>query len=243
MNLIDDRSAAFREALAAAPALDAQVPTCPEWTLHDLAQHLGQGQRFWAAIVTAGAAETPPPRPTEPAPTDREELIAWFADSTAELLAALRETGPDAPCWTWWTLGQSPQNTAGAARRRLNETAVHTYDARLTAGLPTELPREVALDSVEEFLLTCCSTTVAWPHTPATLAFQATDGPTWYLALSATGAHATRTPATPAAPDATIRGTADELIRMLYGRLPIDSLPIDGDAAIFHQLNDWEPEE
>ncbi|RPE27583.1 maleylpyruvate isomerase family mycothiol-dependent enzyme [Kitasatospora cineracea] len=249
LSLLEDRSTAFREALAAAPGLDVKVPTCPEWTLYDLAQHLGQGQRFWSAIVAAGASETPPPRPTGAAPTDREALIAWFAESNEQLLAALREAGPEAPCWGWWELAQSPRNTTGAVRRRLNETAVHAYDAQLAAGVAAELPREVALDSAEEFLLTCCSTTVAWPHTPAVLAFQATDGPTWQLTLSANGAHATRTPTAPGAatpgaatPDATIRGTAAELLAVFHGRTPIEALHLEGDAELFHQLYDWDPE-
>lgn len=48
LRLIDERSTAFRATVASAPSLDAQVPTCPEWTLFDLAQHLGGGDRFWA---------------------------------------------------------------------------------------------------------------------------------------------------------------------------------------------------
>lgn len=59
LRLIDERSTAFRAAVAAAPSLDVQVPTCPEWTLFDLIQHLGGGDRFWAAVVGAGPAEAP----------------------------------------------------------------------------------------------------------------------------------------------------------------------------------------
>ncbi|WP_033219834.1 maleylpyruvate isomerase family mycothiol-dependent enzyme [Kitasatospora phosalacinea] len=240
LSLLDDRSAAFRAALAAAPALDAEVPTCPGWTLHELAQHLGRGQRFWAEIVAAGPAETPPPRPDETAPADREALIAWHAASTDLLLEALRAAGPGAPCWTWWGPAQSPQDSTAAARRRLHETAVHTYDAQLAAGVPAAVPAEVALDGVEEFLLICCSTTVPWPHAPAVLAFRATDGPAWYLDLSPAGVRATR--ATAAAPDGTLRGTAAELLAVLYGRTPIDALPVEGAAEPFHQLYAWDPE-
>ncbi|GAA5030566.1 hypothetical protein [Streptomyces siamensis] len=38
---------------------------------------------------------------------------------------------------------------------------MHTYDAQLTVGAPLPLPYEVALDGVEEFLSTICTTTVA----------------------------------------------------------------------------------
>jgi hypothetical protein len=59
LKLIDERSSVFRAAIQSAPDLDAQVPTCPEWTLLDLARHLGGGQRRWAAVVTAGGALQP----------------------------------------------------------------------------------------------------------------------------------------------------------------------------------------
>ena len=68
LRLIDERSTAFRAAVAAAPGLDAQVPTCPEWTLFDLVQHLGGGDRCWAAIVGAGPADAPPAEAAARAP-------------------------------------------------------------------------------------------------------------------------------------------------------------------------------
>ena len=58
LELVDGRSAAFRSALAG--ALDERVPGCPDWTGRDLIGHLGEVQRFWAAIgwtmLLAGAA-------------------------------------------------------------------------------------------------------------------------------------------------------------------------------------------
>jgi hypothetical protein len=33
LRLVDERSTAFRAAVASAPTLDMQVPTCPGWTL------------------------------------------------------------------------------------------------------------------------------------------------------------------------------------------------------------------
>src|SRR3954451_17776323 len=89
LRLIDERSTAFRAAIAAAPSLDVQVPTCPEWTLFDLVQHLGDGRRRWAANVAAGPADASATVPAPVAPREREALLAWFAASTAELLDAL----------------------------------------------------------------------------------------------------------------------------------------------------------
>ncbi|MEE3922373.1 hypothetical protein V2I01_41020 [Micromonospora sp. BRA006-A] len=61
-------------------------------------------------------------------------------------------------------------------RHQLQEITVHTYDAQLTVGAPRPLPVEVALDGVEDFLSTCCATTVPWPYEPAVLDYHLTEG-------------------------------------------------------------------
>lgn len=256
LRLIDERSTAFRAAVSAAPSLDVQVATCPDWTLFDLVQHLGEGRRRWAATVAAGPGAAPPARSgskgASAAPRERDALLAWLAASTQQLLDALREAGPDRACWTWWGTSQSPQTCGAVARHQLQEMTVHTYDAQLTVGAPQPLPDEVALDGVEEFLSTCCATTSAWPHEPAAVDYHTTEGRSWRLWLSADGARTARLPqpgtrgATVAgehAADASARGTASELVLTLYGRVAVDSLKLDGDRRLFDQLIAWDPTE
>ena len=246
LRLIDERSTAFRTAIASAPSLDVQVPTCPEWTLLDLVHHLGEGRHAWAATVAAGptataksAAEDAPT-----APQEREAMLAWLAESTRELVDALREAGPDRGCWTWWGASQSPRTCGAVARHQLQQIAVHTYDAQVTVGSPQPLPAEVALDGVEEFLSTCVATTSAWPHKPTAFDFHATEGRSWRLTLDDTGARVTRLPVVgPDAPGVSVHGTANELVLFVYDRIPGDTLRIDGDATLFDLLREWEPEE
>jgi uncharacterized protein (TIGR03083 family) len=247
LRLIDDRSAAFRAAVAAAPDLDAQVPTCPGWTLFDLVRHLGEGRRKWAAIVAAGPASSPPDRSvwgSPAAPQDREALLDWWTASAQRLLDALREVGPDRGCWTWWDTSQSPQTSGAGARHQLQEIAVHTYDVQVILGAPQPLPDEVALDGVDEFQTTCCATTIAWPHEPAVVHYHATEGRSWRLDLSAEGAKVTHLPATMVGedPDASLRGTASDLVLAFYNRIPVDSLELGGDRRIFDQLIAWDPD-
>ncbi|MEW2414254.1 maleylpyruvate isomerase family mycothiol-dependent enzyme [Streptomyces sp. NPDC046866] len=248
LRLIDERSTAFRAAIASAPSLDVQVPTCPEWTLFDLAQHIGEGRRDWAATVAAGPAPAKSAAEGAPAaPREREALLAWLAESTDQLLDALREAGPDRGCWAWWETLQSPHTAGAVARHQLQQMAVHTYDAEITVGAPLPLPDEVALDGVDEFLSTCVATTSAWPHKPAVIDFHATEGRSWRLSLSAAGARTVRLPGTAPAPDGTVffslRGTANELVLSLYDRIPVDSLATDGDRGVFAQLSAWDPDE
>ncbi|RSS99061.1 maleylpyruvate isomerase family mycothiol-dependent enzyme [Streptomyces sp. WAC07149] len=247
LRLIDERSTAFRAVVASAPDLDVQVPSCPEWKLFDLVRHLGGGDRFWAAIVGAGPADGPPAeaaaaRAALVLPREREALVAWLDESTRQLLDALREAGPDAGCWAWWEDVQSPLTAGTVARHRAQESAVHTYDARLALGEPRPLPDEVALDGVEEFLTTCVATASPWPHKPAAIDFRSTEGPVWRLTLDGSGARVARLPlAADTAAEAAALGTASELILFLYNRITADSLRIDGDAVLFDQLRDWDP--
>ena len=249
LRLIDERSAAFRSAIAAAPDLDTTVPTCPEWTLSDLVQHLGAGRRAWAATVTAGPDATAKcaPRSDPTAPQDRELMSEWLATGTRQLLDALREAGPDRGCWTWWGASQSPRTCGAVARHQLQEIAVHTYDAQLTVGAPQPLPTEVALDGVEDFLSTCVATTSAWPHQPTAFDFHAAEGRSWRLTLDGAGARYERLPAPGTEPvtaaDASVHGTAGELVLYFYDRIPAPAMRIGGDRGLLDLLRAWEPED
>jgi uncharacterized protein (TIGR03083 family) len=256
LRLIDERAAAFRAAVSSAPGLGLKVPTCPEWTLLDLVQHLGTVHRDWAAIVSAGPASVPPaksaPEGAGIVAREVEPLLAWSAASTQLLLDVLREVGPDRGCWTWWGPSQSPQTSGAVARHQVQEATVHTYDAQVALGDPPPLPDEAALDGVEEFLSTCCAWIAPWPHEAAAVDFHVTEGRSWRLTLSADGARATRLPApggAPAAGDApnaasaSARGTAAELVLVFYDRIPIDSLQLEGDLRVFDLLREWDPEE
>ncbi|GAA1935915.1 maleylpyruvate isomerase N-terminal domain-containing protein [Kitasatospora viridis] len=248
LRLIDERSTAFRAAVAAAPSLDIPVPTCPEWTLLDLVQHIGEGRRAWAATVAAGPDATAKAEPlgVAVAPQEREALQAWLADSFELLLDALREAGPDRGCWGWWGKSQTPLTVAGVARRQLHEITVHTYDAQLTVGDVQPVPTELAIDGVEEFLSTVCTTTEAWPHEPGAVDYHVTEGHSWRNSFSAAGAGFERLPEGDTAADsevtATARGTASDMVLGFYGRLPLDTLKLGGDTNVFDQLVEWDPE-
>ena len=250
LRLIDERATAFRAVIASAPSLDVQVPTCPEWTLFDLAQHLGQGRRFRAATIAAGPADAPPAEAvaesTVPAPRERDELLAWSAATTQELLDVLLAADPDGSCWTGWGSTQLTDTVGSLARLQLLEIAVHTYDAQVAVGTPQPLPAEVALDGVEEDLFISFFTTSAWPHKPTAFDFHATEGRSWRLTVDGNGARTTRLPAAGQDPDAaglSIRGTASDLVLYSYQRISVDSLQLDGDLELLDLFRAWEPED
>ncbi|SFR77831.1 TIGR03083 family protein [Agromyces sp. CF514] len=253
LRLIDERSAAFRAAVASAPGLDIRMPTNPERTLFDHVQHVGMGRRKTAAIVIAGPADAPPAESEwaggAGAPRERDALLAWWDESVEHVVRVLREAGPDRECWTWWEDSPSPQTSGAWARRQLHEIAVHTSDVQLAVGAPQPIPEEIALDGFDDCQFTLCATTVAWPHDPAIVDYHAAEGRSWRLRLSDHGAQVTRlTPGVsagagegPGTADATARGTASDLVLFFYGRISLDSLTFEGDRRIFDQLADWDP--
>ncbi|SNT63177.1 TIGR03083 family protein [Asanoa hainanensis] len=245
LRLIEDRSAAFRAVVASAPDLDAPVPSCPEWTLRELAQHLGDGRRRQAAIVAAGPGAQPPPK-TDPkgaptAPRDRAALDAWLAESTELMLDAMRAAGPARGCWTWWGDSQAPQTSGAVARHQIQELAVHTYDAQLTEGAAQPLPADVAVEGVDEFLTTVSATTVPWPFKPATIDLHATEGGSWRLTLDADGVRCADLAADAEPGNLAIRGAASDLVLYFYARVPLDVLETTGDTEPMERLADWDP--
>ena len=233
LELVDGRSAALRSALAG--ALDERVPGCPDWTGRDLIAHLGEVQRFWATVIAAGRPDGPPEDADVPEREPVGDLLDWSERSTAALLAALRDAGPDRPVWSWW----GPTTSGRVARHQVQEAGVHAWDAEATVGRDGPPgPPELAVDGVEEFLSVGVPTNGGWPHPPATVAVTATDapGPGWQVAL--TGAGGTLAPG-PATGDAVLAGTAGDLVLALYGRRPLEVLTVTGDPEVARRFLGW----
>jgi uncharacterized protein (TIGR03083 family) len=238
LKLIDDRSAALRAAVAAAPDLDARVPGCPAWNLKDLVLHLGQVQRFWAVVVAAGEADAPPPRESIPGAMPAGDLLEWSAESTELLVTALASAGEDAPSWAWWPSAAAPRSSTAVARHQVAESGVHAWDAQDAIGRPAAVPEPVALDAVAEFLQVTYGAEGSWPELGAQIKFVADEGTSWVLDLSELGARVD--PADSAGTvDATVRGPASDILLVLYGRIPLSRLTINGDAGLVGRLREW----
>ena len=207
------------------------MPGCPDWTLRDLVVHVGHVQQSWAGHVRAGDAHT---RPVTDTPAG--DLLEWSAASTEALGAALRDAGPDAPCWTWWGDSGAPCNAGAVARHQVQEAALHAWDAQSAVGAPRDLPSAIAVDCVDEFLVVGLESNGEWPHPFALIDVVTADGPRWTVRL-ATGATVEKDPQ--GTPNATIAGPAGDLILALYSRLPLERLSIDGDREVVGHLLDW----
>ncbi|MFD6416986.1 maleylpyruvate isomerase family mycothiol-dependent enzyme [Streptomyces sp. NPDC060194] len=132
--------------------LSATVPSCPDWTLGQLARHVGAAHRWVEHIVRTRASdevdEDRVPGVPGPGDADRAGLDTWLEEGAQLLVTALRDAGPDTEVWSWaWD--RSP---AFWARRMTHETVVHRADAALAAGVTYEVEADVAADTVDEWL-------------------------------------------------------------------------------------------
>ncbi|MET9762110.1 maleylpyruvate isomerase family mycothiol-dependent enzyme [Streptomyces sp. NPDC006372] len=143
----------LRSVVTSGADLTATVPTCPDWSLEQLVRHMGGALRWVELMVRTRAREEVPEEqvPGAEGPEDRGDaaaLDAWLAEAGEQVVAALREAGPDAKVWGW-----AGTLSAGFwARRMTHEITVHRADAALAAGLPFEVAPDVAADAVDEWL-------------------------------------------------------------------------------------------
>lgn len=142
---------ALRTAIRGAD-LGATVPTCPDWTLRELAVHVGGAQRWAGEIVRTRAAEALPEEQVPASTPDGDDpavLDAWLADGAAGTAEALRKAGPATEVWSWY----GPDRSAGFwARRMAIETVVHLADAALAAKVPYTMAPDLAADTIDEWL-------------------------------------------------------------------------------------------
>lgn len=243
LSLIEDRSAALRAAVAGTP-VQARVPGCPDWSLHDLVAHLGEVQRSWAVVVAADPADGPPDDDAVPGRTPHSDLLTWSAESTAVLVAALRAAGPERACWTWWGASSAPSSSGAVARHQVQEAAVHARDAQEAAGHAEPLPGPIAIDSVDEFLTVSLGSSGPWPYPPVRIALRASDGPEWLVDLGDKGsavAGADGGTGIQPEPAVSLTGSASDLLLVLYARLGPEAVQISGDQRLVRQLIDWVP--
>jgi uncharacterized protein (TIGR03083 family) len=148
LDALTAQSALLAEALAGTN-LEMRVPTCPDWTLHQLAAHLGRAHREATAII-AGGLTTPPDFGAlkVSAPLDAQALGTWLYDGAAELVESIRLVGPQTPVWGW----TDDQSAGFWSRRMAHETAVHRADVELALGREFALEPDLAADAISEWL-------------------------------------------------------------------------------------------
>jgi uncharacterized protein (TIGR03083 family) len=216
--------------------LDAPIPTAPKWTMRQLLQHMGEVHR-WAA-TTVAEERIAPIRKIEgvagPLPHD-DDLLDWFREGHANLVATLRSAKPDTECWTFLP-ARSP--LAFWARRQAHETGIHRADAESPSGRITPYPPDLASDGVEEMLFGFLNRkpTDERGDPAGSLQLHASDtGQDWLVAMDTQGADTARE-----AGDATcsVTATASDLLLLVWNRRTADGLDVSGDRSALDYWRD-----
>ena len=228
IDAVEQASKAMVAALRAGP-LDVGVPSCPDWTVAELAQHAGEFSAFWTHVLCEGNGrpKTPfPDRPSGPAAAD------WYEEAAGHLLAELRATSPDTAVWTW--VGDD-QSARFVARRAAHELSVHRFDAQLARGAPEPIDGGVAADGIEEiFVMIAAAPERAGRGEGETLHLHGTDrGDEWVLMLGVEGLTVGRSHAKA---DLALRGAVSDLELVLYHRPPVGPVEQFGDDGV---LDAW----
>jgi uncharacterized protein (TIGR03083 family) len=215
LDAISSHSRALAE--AAGDNLDARVEHCPEWSVADLVWHVTEVHWFWRTIA-GELLDAPPDESRRPTRRPDAELVEEFLAGATALVDTLRAADQEAGCWTWYP---PQQDVAFITRHQVQEAAVHHWDAANAAGQALVFDTDVAVDSIEEFLTCSLADADDIARSGAALGgevrLHATDtGETWTVVQSSPQAALTwsRGPGD----DATVSGTAADLLLWLYGR-------------------------
>jgi uncharacterized protein (TIGR03083 family) len=222
---------------AAVTAVDpaTPVPSCPGWTVADLASHVAMTYLHKVECIRLNA--NPDPWPPEPSgePADRELERAWAA-----LTEAFTTYAPGDPAKTPF----DPDQTVGwLVRYMALETVIHRVDGELAVGSVTPIPEDLALDGIDELLAIFVGYgSTRFPEEFAAhieagagdrlrVVAQTADGPRAWLATM-TGAGVTVVAdGADAAAEVTVTGEADAVLRWVWNRAAPGEVTVAGDPA------------
>lgn len=246
MDYDQHRAALARETDALARAfdggtMDAPVPTCPDWTLAELADHVGSFTGFWTHVLCEGTGRPKPDNP--PRPTDPAAVGDWYRGLADALRAELDATPPGTEIWTW---SPTDRTATFAGRRVAHETAIHRFDAQLALGQPDAVDPMLAADGIEEIFVMISAwgepgrsrdpeaAREAFPPsaTGQTIHLHGTDegrDDEWLLTLGPEGLDVAREHAKG---DLAVRGAVSDLELLLYQRPPLGELQRFGDESV-----------
>ena len=222
---------------AAAVDLTAHVPTCPEWDVTALCDHLARVYQGRSYVIEHGEFKSSASFDARPEGADP---VAWVASWSDALDRALLDRPDDAPTVTF----MPGVTTVHFWRRRMAlETLVHRTDAELATGEVTAMDDGLSADGVNELLWFGSHPENDHDDGIATQSVVVlTDGPRTWVATLTDGALSFEADRDP---DATVRGSAPALLLALSGRdleaigparFGVEAPVVEGDASAYQRL-------
>ena len=221
----------------------AAVPWSDRWTVATVARHVATTHHVVAQVVGGrpgadfglfGELQTPT--------KDSPEFVDWFRSGTASLLGQLSNVPVDDECWSWFEPGR---RVGWWARRMALEAVVHRSDTDAAQGLDFSVAPEVAADGIDEYLDVFVAASRAAHDSPAgpIISFECSDrSDQWWLDLSGRGERAVSRE--PLDASVWICGPAEQLLLVVWGRLPASDAPgveVSGDVAVLDRWSELVP--
>jgi uncharacterized protein (TIGR03083 family) len=214
--------------------LAAPVPHLEGWTVHNVVGHTGWVCRFVVRCLNAHP-DDPPPRASVGEPPVGPAVIDWLTEALDELESALADCDLEAirPTWT------GPQPTSWWLRRIAHELAVHRWDALAPTTTPDPIDAAQALDGIDEVLEVFVPNrmqfdTLAGDGETIHLHTTDIDGGEWMLTLAPSAVEWSHGHAKG---DVAARGTASDLLLLLWSRIPPGQVEVFGDQSL---LDRWQ---
>lgn len=211
---------------------DSPVPSCPDWNVRDVVEHVGGLHRWAEAHVRLLSTRRIRGRELDLGiPADPAAWGSWLTDGITKLVTTLRDSDPDAEVWAWG----SDKHARFWGRRMLFETTIHRADLELAKGTAPEVEARVAADGIDEFLDNLPHAAYFAPQvkelrgTGERIRFQATDlDIRWTIALFPDGLdwHHSSDEA-----NVRVEASAPDLLLFVYGRKGPED---DGVKAVGH---------
>jgi uncharacterized protein (TIGR03083 family) len=220
---------------AARESLHAPVPSCPEWTVRDLVEHMGFVDRAWTERVARRLQDR---ASLDLGDAPQDGLVDWFDEGARRLQKVLSNADPSERVWTW----SHQKNVAFVQRRMAQETTVHRWDCQAAVGSPEPIKPALAADGVDEFLDIIAPATWQRSEQPRKgggqlIHMHQTDGDgEWLLRLAVDGLQIERGHAKG---DAAVRGTASDLLLLLWRRKTPSELEVFGDGTMLERFLSW----
>lgn len=212
------------------------IPHIEGWTVGDVVGHTGWVARY-VTLLQSATPEEPVSRSAVPNPPAGTDVLAWAADAVAGLTEALEHSDPDAirPSFagpvpaSWWV------------RRMAHELSMHRWDIDSATGTAGAIDPMVSVDGIDEIFEV---------FVPTRMRFETLDakGETMHLHSTDEGEGAGEWTATLLSnevqwdhshtkADVAVRGTASDLLLLMWSRIPASRLEVFGDASL---IDRWQ---
>lgn len=214
--------------------LSAEQVTGPsyaeEWSIAQVASHLGSGAEIFALFVDAGRRQAPAPGAEDFQPiwalwnakTPQDQSRDAVA-SDATFLSMLESLTPDERAGWQLDMFGARQGLAGLLRMRLGEHAVHTWDIAVALDPAATVPESAAALLIANLPGLVGRAGKPMPN-PRTVQVQ-TPHRSFVLEPTADGVELAPAPAQPDAAPARLRLPDEAFVRLVYGRLDADHTP------------------